>query len=135
MPQAFKIYRIICTITDKALVSGSDCPHDHLGKPGRPPQWYMRGTWAKTGGGMWRGEDTVRKHLQFLCHDWQRCWGPEKLNWRGHLDRDTWLEPIPNSLDWSRLSSLTVETLHITNYSTVTVSASDFMGVAVPAAA
>lgn len=129
MPAAFKMYRIICTITDKALVSGSDCPHHHLGSQWRTPQWYMRGTWSKSSGAFWRGQDTVRKHIQNLCHDFDRQWGPS-----GHHN-DTWLAPIPNSLDWSRLKDLRVEQIYITDYSTTQILASDFMGVAVEVAA
>lgn len=128
MPQAFKMYRIICTINDRALVSGSDCPHHHLGSQWRKPEWFMRGIWAKSSGAFWRGEDTVRKHLQNLCHDWNvENYGPGYRDYRRVM--------IANSLDWSRLQHLRVEQIYVTDYTTTQLSAADFMGIPVEVAA
>lgn len=133
MPQAFKMYRIICAITDKALVSGSDSAHAHLAGPGFKGRykgaWYERGTWARGGGAFWKTEWTVKKHLQNLCHDWDRKWGPS-----GHYS-DTWMEAIPGPPDWSRLNDLRVEQIYITDYTTTQLLASDFMGIPAEVAA
>lgn len=138
MPQAFKLYRIICTITDKALVSGSDCPHHHLAKVGGHGRykgaWYERGSWSSTGGAFWKTEWTVKKHLQNLCHDWTTKHSPEKYP-RYLGETHYWREVIPGPPDWSRLNDLSVEELLITKYSTVRLAASDFMGIATQNAA
>lgn len=127
MPAAFKLYRIICTITDKALVYGSDYSHHHLAGPGFKGRykgvWYERGQWSQTGGSFWKTEWTVKRHLQNLCHDWERKWGAS-----GHYS-DTWMAVIPGSLDWSRLKDLSVEELLVTKYSTIKLAAADFMGI------
>src|SRR5258708_689338 len=106
MPQAFKMYRIVCTITDKALVSGSDCPHGHLVDPGfrgrYKGEWYERGYWSRSDGAFWKTEWTVKKHLQNLCHDWERKSAPSRWP-RYEGQHDDWCAVIPDSLDWSRL--------------------------------
>src|SRR5690242_4315447 len=83
----FTIYRIICTITGKALVSGSDNPHSHRCPPGFPNQsgqWYERGQWGRSSAQFWRTKDGVKKHLMNLCHDW----GRESFTWRDYLGRE-----------------------------------------------
>ena len=124
--KAFKIYRIVCTITETALVSGSDLPHNHLQRPGRRPQWYDRGQWSHSSGAFWKGEETVRKHIHNLCHDWERRWEKDAF---GKWDR-TWCEPIISSPCWERLQHLCVEQFLITDYSVIKLAASDFMGIA-----
>lgn len=119
---SFRIYQIVCIITDQALVYGSDCPHDHRGQFGRAGEWYMRGHWSDTGGCFWKTENTVRKHLQNLCHDWTSHYEnfPRYRHWR---------QVVPNSLDWSRLEHLRVQQILVTNHSSVTISGADFMGI------
>ena len=120
MPAAFKMYRIVCVLTDKALVSGSDLPHEHLTWRRQPPQWHDRGWWSRTGGTFWKGEDTVRRHLQNLCRDWDRVWSPNRAI--------TWTQPISGP-DWTRLQHLRVEQFYVTDYSITKIAASDFMGI------
>jgi hypothetical protein len=137
MPQAFKLYRIVCTITDKALVSGSDCGNSRPAYAyGRGPSfWYERGHWSAKDGMFWKTETTVRKHLQNLCHDWERKFGPTWGTCVGNSYNDTWMQVVPNSLDWSRLQHLVVEQFHITEYSTIKLAGADFMGINISAAA
>lgn len=126
MPEPFKMYRIICTITDRALVSGSD--HPNWGRNGSPPQWYMRGSWAKSTGAFWKGEWTVKQHLQNLCHDWRSMHRPmSRPRYPGELYH--WREPIPGFVDWSRLEHLRVDQFLVTDYSVTKWAASDFIGM------
>lgn len=129
MTQSFKIYRIICTLTDKALVSGTDMPC--FTRYGRPPHWHERGFWSASGGAFWKTEPAVRKHLQNLCHDWSRKWAPSRYP-RYPGQQDTWTVATPGSADWSRLRFLRVEQIYVSNYATTLLSASDFMGVPIP---
>jgi hypothetical protein len=129
MPKPFRIYRIICTLTDKALVGGSD--HATWAGPwNRPDQhaWHERGTWSASGGAFWKGEQAVRRHLQNLCHDWVNRNAPSRWP-RYEGQRDYWTEVVPGSADWSRLAHLRVEQIYISNYATTTLLASDFMGI------
>ena len=130
--KAFKMYRIVCTITEKALVSRSDMPNWHPPhQPYAPKVWYHRGDWSETAGSFWRGEDTVRRHLRNLCCDWDRQWHP---NWRTMPNREaTWLTPGPP--DWSRLKHLRVEQFLVTSHTVTMLDASDFMGIAIGDAA
>lgn len=130
MPKPFKIYRIINTLTDKALVTGSNLPlwyggvHPH----GRALSWHERGTWSSSGGAFWKSEQAVRKHLQNLCHDWatRSALSP----WpRYEGQRDYWTVPLPGQADWSRLAHLRVEQIYVSDYATTTLLASDFMGI------
>jgi|SRR6185312_9634399 len=130
MPAAFKIYRIICTITDKALVYGSDYPNSRAAYSyGRgDPVWFERGSWSDKGGTFWKTDGAVKKHLQNLCHDWVSKHAPVQYpRYVGELN--FWREMIPGTLDWSRLEHLTVEELLVTNYSMTRLNASNFMGI------
>jgi hypothetical protein len=132
MPQAFKLYRIVCTITDKALVSGSNYPNSRPAYSfGHGPEfWYERGHWSASDGAFWKTEGTVRKHIQNLCHDWKVVFGEKyRLQIGPYWYSDQWREIIPHSLDWSRLNNLVVEQFHITEYSTVKLAGRDFMGI------
>lgn len=119
MPQSFKLYRIICTINDRALVYGSDWPHGHL----RSGQWYDRGQWSLTSGSFWKTEAGVRNHLQNLCHDWRNRRSPDPDDYR------SWMERTSTAADWTRLDHLRVEQILVTKYSTVQIPAHDFMGI------
>ena|SRR6185437_13166537 len=121
------MYRIVCTITDKALVSGSDLPHDHRGAPGRAAEWHDRGWWSKSSGTFWKGEDSVRRHIRNLCCDWQRRWAPA-LYPRWANEYQTWTEAA-TAPDWSRLQHLRVEQFFVTDYTITKLSAADFMGM------
>lgn len=126
MPQPFKMYRIICTLTDKTLVSGSNYPN--CAPIGHQRQWWLRGQWSNTAGAFWKSENTVRKHLQNLCHDWMSKSAPSR--WPRYANqRDYWMEAIPGAADWSRLAHLRVEQIHVTNHSAVILPAHDFMGI------
>jgi hypothetical protein len=127
-----KMYRIICTVTGKALVSGSNMPNSRpaYAYGAGEPIWFERGYWSESGGAFWKTEQTVKRHLQYLCHDWMTKSAPMRYpRYEGQMDH--WQEVIRGSRDWSRLEHLKVETLLITNYSTIQVSASDFMGIPV----
>ncbi len=135
MPRPFKIYRIICTLTDKGLVSGSDWPtRSHGYHPNlHPGKWHERGSWSATGGTFWKTEAAVRRHLQNLCHDWATRsrpsyyprWPNERVYWHEVISGPPcWGQP-----DWSRLQFLRVEQIYITNYATTSLLASDFMGI------
>lgn len=123
MPQPFKMYRIVCTVTDKALVYGSNFA------TGCGRHWYERGHWSHSDGAFWKKEYTVKRHLQNLCHDWCNKSAPSR--WPQYEGQhEYWTEIIPWSLDWSRLQYLTVEEFRVTAYSTVKLQAADFMGIA-----
>ncbi|MCX7320408.1 MAG: hypothetical protein NT113_13275 [Hyphomicrobiales bacterium] len=130
MAAAFKMYRIICTITGKALVSGSNHPNCRPAYAfGRGPEyWYERGSWTHRGGMFWKTEGTVRGHIQNLCHDW-KCVSTVPIYPRYPGERHYHFQVVRDSLDWTRLEHLSVEQLHVTEYSTVRLAASDFMGV------
>lgn len=132
MSRPFKIYRIVCALTDKALVSGSDQPVWYGGQhpSGRPLPWHCRGSWSSVGGAFWKTENSVRKHLQNLCHDWMRKSRPHAYP-RYPNQTVSWTEPTPGGADWSRLRFLRVEQIYISTYATTLLTASDFMGMAV----
>lgn len=116
----FNIYRVICTKTSKALLSGwADCPNTKY-------EWYERGGGCGWGpsGSFWRTEHGVNKQLYRLCCDWGWNWengrfrdpvGPEKVKIAGPY--------------WDRLLLLNVEKTIISNYSVAEIPASDFMGI------
>src|ERR1700761_2725845 len=122
MPKPFKIYRIICTLTDKALVTGSD--HAVWAGRSRPMSWHERGTWS-SGGAFWKSEGSIRRHLQNLCHDWVNRRTPARFpRYEGQCDY--WTQVVPGSADWSRLALLRVEQIYVSNHQTTTLFASDF---------
>ena len=121
----FKIYRIICTISGKALISGSDHPHNHR----EPPVWHNRGLWGYRAGVFWRTESAVKNHLHQLCHDWERGFGPD---WPSDI-YDSWLEHISEKPDWTRLDHLLIEETIVSQYNVSEINAKEFMGVMVDA--
>ncbi len=131
---SFKLYRIICTINGKALISGSDNQTRSSDfrrlRPVLGP-WYDRGFWSDTGA-FWKREPTVRRHLQQLCHDWVNKSAPARYP-RYEGQRDYWVERLPGPADWSRLQYLRVEQIYVTKHTTTTLDASDFMGIPRPA--
>lgn len=133
MPKPFKMYRIICTLSDKALVTGSN-NGPWGGWHHRAREWHERGTWSASGGAFWKSEGAVRKHLQNLCHDWINRHAPARYP-RYSGESTWWTEVVPGSADWSRLAVLRVEQIYISNYATTTLLASDFMGIPDEAAA
>lgn len=129
MPKPFKIYRIICTLTDKALVTGSNNAPWFGGRhpSGRPLRWHERGSWSQ-GGAFWKTENSVRRHLQNLCHDWvQKSALTQYQRYEG--ERHYWTEAAPGPADWSRLQFLRVEQIYVSNYATTSLLAADFMGI------
>lgn len=137
MPAAFRIYRIICLANDKAFVNGSNHPNwGHLPQWGRYPagqtswMWWDRGSWARSGGTFYKTTQGIRGHLHNFCHDWRTMSEPVDIRWRRYEGECRyWYEPIPGAPDWSRLTMLSVEETHVTEYSTTKVSARDFMGI------
>lgn len=131
MAGSFKLYRIVCTLTGKALVSGSDEPVWCGGRhpSGRPLAWHNRGSWSQHGA-FWKTENAVRKHLRNLCHDWARRSAPSRYP-RYEGERVHWREPITLAPDWSRLKHLRVEQIYVTSHTTTAFDAADFMGIAV----
>jgi hypothetical protein len=128
MGQAFKIYRIVCTLTGKAFVSGSAnaCWANH---PSRAPHWHERGSWSHTGA-FFKTENTIRRHLLNLCFNWSN-----RSNWDAYkAGREkyfrTWtVRPTAVPPDYSRLQYLRVEQIYVSDYATTTLLASDFMGI------
>jgi len=129
MGRAFKIYRIVCTLTGKALISGSDHPVWYGGRhpSGRPLAWHQRGSWSDVGA-FWKTENSVRRHLLNLCHDWINQSAPSRYP-RYENQRDYWTSPVPGPADLTRLQFLRVEQIYVTSHTTTTLSASDFMGI------
>lgn len=138
MSKPFTLFRIRCTGNQRALVGGSDYPtRDYEPQWGRYPngqskwQWWDRGDWARDGGSFWKTEDTVKKHLRNLCHDWTTevvRHGPYQIG--GKIFEYTRRCPIHGTeADWTRLEKLIVERFHITEYTTSLQPARDFMGI------
>lgn len=139
MAKPITLHRIICTITGKALVAGSNFPHHHLSLDQFSDRynglWFERGQWTERGGCFWKNEEPVRAHLQNLCHDWRikaSAFRPRAsataLHW-GLWPASRYTEVIPGSLDWSRLNFLMVELIHVVSRTSKTVIGSDFMGI------
>jgi hypothetical protein len=135
--QSFKLYRIVCTLNGKALISNSDAATRPMGHPPYSRLgWHDRGFWSDTGA-FWKREASVRRHLQNLCHDWVRKSAPSRYQDPRfkHVQHDHWTEVVPGPADWSRLQHLRVEQIYVTSHTTTTLSASDFMGIPAPTAA
>lgn len=114
----FKIYRVICTITGRALVSGSELPNNE-------GPWYERGQWTQTGV-FWKTEATIKRHIWKLCHDWRMSFaGGAAWYFDGY-------KRVSEDPDWSRLDHLRVETTTVTDHTTSEVGAKDFMGIQEP---
>lgn len=118
----FKIYRIICTLTGKALIAGSDSGPWHRDKS---RAWHERGLWGSRGC-FWKTEATIKKHLLNLCDDWWLADVRSSSVWCEH--RRTTKNP-----DLSRLEHLKIEVTTITDYSISEIPARDFLGVLEPA--
>lgn len=128
MTHSFKIYRIVCTLSGKALISGSNnAPwFGGLHPSGRQLRWDKRGSWSAVGA-FWKTENSVRKHLRNLCYDWKNCSALSRYP-RYEGQREHWTEACAGP-DWSRLQHLRVEQVYVTNHTTTTLLASDFMGI------
>lgn len=124
----FSIYRIICTITDAALVSGSDWPN-YQRQYHNKKTWYHRGSWTRTGS-FWRTEHTIKRHLWALSHDWETM--IERRFYGKDLEHDyvvTWHERITDKPDWTRLDHLIVEETVVQAHTVSEHSGRDFMGI------